>query len=103
MLIFPLLKSYVARVQKPPAHSLFSVSAIEIDRRVISVHYERKRMAKELVRRFSNKFSNDFEKNKHMVNTLVTGGTPKVRNQIAGYITCSFAAQAQELREQTVE
>ena len=59
-------------------------------------------MAKELVRRFSNKFSNHFEKNKHMVNSLVTG-TPKVRNQIAGYITCSFAAQAQELREQTVE
>ena len=43
-------------------------------------------MAKELIRRFPDKFSNDFEKNKQLVNGLVTGGTPKVRNQIAGYI-----------------
>jgi small subunit ribosomal protein S17e len=62
-----------------------------------------KRTAKELIRRFPEKFSNDFEKNKHMVNSLVTGGTPKVRNQIAGYITRSFAAQEQELPEETLE
>jgi small subunit ribosomal protein S17e len=60
-------------------------------------------MAKELIRRFPEKFSNDFEKNKHMVNTLVTGGTPKVRNQIAGYITRSFATQEQESPEETLE
>ena len=62
-----------------------------------------KRTAKELIRRFPDKFSGNFENNKHIVNSLVTGGTPKVRNQIAGYITRSFAAQQNELPEETLE
>jgi small subunit ribosomal protein S17e len=55
-----------------------------------------KRTAKELVKRFPDKFTHDFENNKHMVNSLVQGGTPKVRNQIAGYITRFLAAEAAE-------
>lgn len=50
-----------------------------------------KRIAKELVRRFPDKFSNNFENNKRVVNTLVRGTTTKVRNQIAGYVTHAFA------------
>lgn len=50
-----------------------------------------KRVARELVRRFPYKFSNDFENNKHVVNTLTQGATTKTRNQIAGYITRSLA------------
>jgi small subunit ribosomal protein S17e len=50
-----------------------------------------KRVAKELVRRFPDKFSNNFENNKRAVNTLIQGATTKVRNQIAGYITHAFA------------
>lgn len=50
-----------------------------------------KRVAKELIRRFPNKFSNDFENNKRTVDTLIQGATTKVRNQIAGYITHAFA------------
>lgn len=50
-----------------------------------------KRLAKELIRRFPNKFSKDFESNKQAVNMLIQGFTPKVRNQIAGYITHVFA------------
>lgn len=46
-----------------------------------------KRVAKELIRRFPNKFSGNFEENKHVVSTLVQGVTTRVRNQIAGYIT----------------
>lgn len=46
-----------------------------------------KRVAKELIRRFPNKFSSDFETNKRAVNALVQGATTRVRNQIAGYIT----------------
>ena len=63
-----------------------------------------KRTAKELVKRFPDKFTGDFENNKHMVNSLVTGGTPKVRNQIAGYITRFLAAEAaeQELGESEI-
>ena len=50
-----------------------------------------KRTAKELIRRFPDKFSNNFENNKRMVGTLIQGATTKVRNQIAGYITHAFA------------
>ena len=62
-----------------------------------------KRTAKELIRRFPDKFSNNFENNKHLVNSLVSGGTPKVRNQIAGYITRFLAQQEAELPEETLE
>lgn len=50
-----------------------------------------KRVAKELIRRFPDKFSNNFENNKHAVDKLVRGTTTKVRNQIAGYVTHAFA------------
>ena len=62
-----------------------------------------KRTAKELVRRFPDKFTRDFENNKHLVKSLVQGGTPKVRNQIAGYITRFMAAEQRQLQEETPE
>ncbi len=62
-----------------------------------------KRTAKELIKRFPDKFSNDFENNKHLVNTLVQGGTPKVLNQIAGYITRFVVAEQKQLQEETSE
>lgn len=46
-----------------------------------------KRLARELVRRFPNRFSGNFEENKRVVGMLVPGITTRVRNQIAGYIT----------------
>jgi len=57
-----------------------------------------KRTAKELIKRFPDKFSNNFENNKHLVNSLVQGGTPKVLNQIAGYITRFVAAEQRQLQ-----
>ena len=62
-----------------------------------------KRTAKELIKRFPDKFSNDFEKNKHLVNSLVQGGTPKVLNQIAGYITRFMAAEQRQMQEEVSE
>jgi len=56
-----------------------------------------KRTAKELMKRFHDRFNSNFENNKKLVNSLVKGGTPKVKNQIAGYITRSMAAEAKEL------
>jgi len=50
-----------------------------------------KRIANELLRRFPDKFSNDFEHNKRVVSMLTQGATVKVRNQIAGYITHALA------------
>ena len=46
-----------------------------------------KRLAKELMERFPEKFSSDFNANKHTVDLLTEGATSKVRNQVAGYIT----------------
>ena len=46
-----------------------------------------KRLGKELISRFPEKFSSNFDDNKHVVDTLTDGATTKVRNQVAGYIT----------------
>lgn len=62
-----------------------------------------KRTAKELIKRFPAKFSNNFENNKHAVNSMVQGGTPKVLNQIAGYITRFMATEQRQLQEETPE
>lgn len=63
-----------------------------------------KRTARELVRRFPDRFSNNFEENKRMVSVLTQGATTKVRNEIAGYITRIFAGmQAAIPSEEPVE
>jgi len=46
-----------------------------------------KRIARELLKRFPNKFSANFDENKRLVAMLVPEATTRVRNQIAGYIT----------------
>lgn len=46
-----------------------------------------KRIARELVERFPDKFSGDFEHNKRMVEQLTDVQTKKMRNAVAGYIT----------------
>jgi small subunit ribosomal protein S17e len=50
-----------------------------------------KKTGKELMTRFPNKFSSDFEENKKLVSALVTDTTIRVRNKIAGYITRTVA------------
>jgi small subunit ribosomal protein S17e len=55
-----------------------------------------KRTAKALMKRFPDKFTNNFDNNKHMVSTLTQGTTIKVRNQIAGYITRTLAGMEAE-------
>ena len=46
-----------------------------------------KRTGKELMARFPDKFSSNFDDNKHAVSALTQGATTRIRNQIAGYIT----------------
>ena len=53
-----------------------------------------KRLANELIERFPEKFSTNFEDNKRVVDALTQGTTTKVRNQIAGYITHTFSLEA---------
>lgn len=62
-----------------------------------------KRTAKELVKRFPDKFTLDFENNKKAVRSLVQGGTPKVLNQIAGCITRAIASEQQQMEESVQE
>lgn len=55
-----------------------------------------KRTARELIRRFPDKFSRNFEENKHVVGLVLEGATTKIRNQVAGYITRFLASEETE-------
>ena len=46
-----------------------------------------KRVAIELVERFPDRFTNDFDHNKKMVSELATIQGKAMRNRIAGYVT----------------
>ena len=62
-----------------------------------------KRVARELVSRYPNKFTTNFEENKKLVDSLVKTSSTKLRNRIAGYITrlsaVAQAAQTEEIEE----
>ena len=62
-----------------------------------------KRLAKELMLRFPDKFSSNFNDNKHAVDTLTQGATTKVRNQVAGYITRTISLTQPNSLGETVE
>ena len=62
-----------------------------------------KRVGKELMARFPDKFSSNFEDNKHAVSALTQGATTKVRNQIAGYITRVFTLAQADSPSENVE
>ena len=46
-----------------------------------------KKLAQELVKRFPDKFTTDFETNKKLVESLTNISSKKLRNRVAGYIT----------------
>ena len=46
-----------------------------------------KKIARELVERFPDKFTTDFETNKKLVDTFTNISSKKLRNRVAGYIT----------------
>jgi len=46
-----------------------------------------KKIARELVERFPDKFTTDFENNKKLVESLTNISSKKLRNKVAGYIT----------------
>jgi small subunit ribosomal protein S17e len=55
-----------------------------------------KRIGKELIARFPDRFTCSFDENKNTVSALTKGTTTRIRNQIAGYITsCCTIAQAE--------
>jgi len=46
-----------------------------------------KKLARELVKQFPDKFTTDFENNKKLVDTFTNISSTKLRNRVAGYIT----------------
>lgn len=46
-----------------------------------------KRAARELIERFPEKFTNEYEANKAAVNQVMKAPSKKLRNRIAGYVT----------------
>ena len=46
-----------------------------------------KRVAIDLIKKYDDKFTNDFQHNKKMVAELTDVGSVTMRNRIAGYIT----------------
>jgi len=69
-----------------------------------------KKIARELLKRYPDKFTGNFEGNKMALATLTTATTAKLRNRIAGYVTRLIAikkaaekAQAEETEETTEE
>ncbi len=47
---------------------------------------EIKRLARQLVEKFPGKFTDDFEKNKVVLNEIGSFNSKKMRNKVAGYI-----------------
>ena len=62
-----------------------------------------KRMARELIERFPDKFTTDFENNKKLVDALTNISSTKLRNRVAGYTTrlvaATYGAEAAETAE----
>ncbi|MDH5663250.1 MAG: 30S ribosomal protein S17e [Candidatus Bathyarchaeota archaeon] len=63
-----------------------------------------KKIARELVERFPDKFTTDFENNKKLVDALTNISSTKLRNRIAGYTTrliaITYGAEASEPEEE---
>jgi len=66
-----------------------------------------KKMARDLTKRYPDKFTTDFEANKKALNSIAKIYSSKLRNLIAGYITrlkvISKAAEAGESAEESSE
>jgi small subunit ribosomal protein S17e len=62
-----------------------------------------KQLGKELLERFPEKFSSNFDENKHAVDALTEGATTKVRNQVAGYITHTVSLTQPDSSGETVD
>jgi len=56
-----------------------------------------KRISRELLRRFPDRFEGEFESDKEAVNELVTTSSKRLRNRIAGYITRLKVVEAERI------
>jgi len=64
--------------------SIFILGLFELGKVRIDVV---KRTSRELIRRYPDRFTGDFESDKQAVNELVVTPSKRLRNRIAGYVT----------------
>jgi small subunit ribosomal protein S17e len=64
-----------------------------------------KRISRELLEKYPDLFTKDFQKNKEILKTLLRTQSKKLRNQIAGYIThlVKIRERIQEKKVEAVE
>ncbi len=64
-----------------------------------------KKVARELLKRYPDKFTADFENNKQVLGTLIKKTSTKLRNRIAGYVTrlVAIAKAAEKAQEEETE
>ncbi|MCW4020247.1 MAG: 30S ribosomal protein S17e [Candidatus Bathyarchaeota archaeon] len=60
-----------------------------------------KRIARELFRRYPDRFTADFDENKKLIASVVNTPSKRLRNTIAGYITRSAALSQPENTSET--
>jgi small subunit ribosomal protein S17e len=58
-----------------------------------------KRVARELIERYPDRFGSDFQANKEAVESLAEVESSKLRNRIAGYISSLMATASKEAEE----
>ncbi len=56
-----------------------------------------KRTSRELIRRFPERFTGEFESDKEAVNDLVVTQSKRLRNRIAGYVTRLKVVEAERI------
>lgn len=56
-----------------------------------------KRVSRELLRKYPERFAGDFESDKAVVNDLVITSSKRLRNRIAGYITRLKVVEAERV------
>jgi small subunit ribosomal protein S17e len=56
-----------------------------------------KRTSRELIKRFPERFTGEFESDKQAVNDLVTTQSKRLRNRIAGYVTRLKVVEAERI------
>ena len=56
-----------------------------------------KRISRELIKRYPDRFTGEFESDKEAVNDLVTTQSKRLRNRIAGYVTRLKVVEAERI------
>lgn len=62
-----------------------------------------KRIARELLKRYADKFTTSFDENKEVIQSLTNIASTKLRNRVAGYVTRILATQVAQTSQSTEE